>query len=268
MTSCPAPIFSAISASSNASVPEETPMPNRHWLYAATSFSSFVTSGPRINPWLAQTFSMAARASALKLAYCGFRSSRGTCMVDSVIVVAKRRASLADWGLELLPQALPLAGFTDKFEEGLVGLLLVRRGGHHAQRAGGTLQGLCRRALLMVLREAALSQPQCDLPAGHGQVHLAQQLRIQQRTVQLASGIVHAVTPAQGVEAIALARVQLARQGQRIHHRTHRGHRHRLPGQAGKFRIQEGHVEGGIVDDQFGAPQEVDQFSGDLRELG
>ena len=32
ITASPAPISSAISANSNASVPEETPMPWRHWL--------------------------------------------------------------------------------------------------------------------------------------------------------------------------------------------------------------------------------------------
>ncbi len=35
---------------------------------------------------------MAAKASAFKLAYCGFRSSRGTCMVDIVIVVTNQGA--------------------------------------------------------------------------------------------------------------------------------------------------------------------------------
>ena len=32
MTASPGPISSAMSASSSASVPEETPMPKRHWL--------------------------------------------------------------------------------------------------------------------------------------------------------------------------------------------------------------------------------------------
>jgi hypothetical protein len=63
MTSSPGPISRAMSATSNASVPEETPMPYRHWQYAATLASSSRVAGPRMNAWLAHTFSMAARIS-------------------------------------------------------------------------------------------------------------------------------------------------------------------------------------------------------------
>src|SRR5580658_8001259 len=101
------------------------------------SFSSLLTSGPRMKCWLAQTRSMAARASDFKLAYCGFRSSRGTCMVDIVVAVANRGAKsnrLAPAshcrrrlrGLELLPQAATLTGLADELEESLVGQFLLR----------------------------------------------------------------------------------------------------------------------------------------------
>ena len=46
MTSSPGWMPRAISATSSASVPEVTPMPNWHCEYAATSFSSASTSGP------------------------------------------------------------------------------------------------------------------------------------------------------------------------------------------------------------------------------
>ncbi len=46
MTSSPAPMSSAMSAISSASVPEEMPMPNLQPEYAAVAASSAFTSGP------------------------------------------------------------------------------------------------------------------------------------------------------------------------------------------------------------------------------
>src|SRR5580692_2161628 len=145
------------------------------------SFSSLVTSGPRMKCWLAQTLSMAARASDFKLAYCGFRSSRGTCMVDIVVAVANRGAKsnrLAPGshcrrrvrGLELPPQAASLAGLADEFQEGLVGELLLRRRAHHTQGGVRANQRPRHRTGLMSLRRTALTQTQCNLAACHGQI--------------------------------------------------------------------------------------------------
>src|SRR5580658_3817463 len=120
-----------------------------------------------MKPWLAQTLSMAARVSDFKLAYWGFRSSRGTCIVDIVIAGDRSRQSnrLAPGShsgrrrirsLELLPQAASRAGFADQFQEGLVGQLLVGRGGDDAQADARAQQRSGRGARFAALRRAAL----------------------------------------------------------------------------------------------------------------
>jgi len=47
MTASPGPIPSAMSASSSASVPEETPIPWRHWLYAANARLELLDARPQ-----------------------------------------------------------------------------------------------------------------------------------------------------------------------------------------------------------------------------
>src|SRR5436305_3031776 len=42
--------------------------------------SNSLTAGPRMKCWLSHTFSIAAWISAAIARYCGFRSSRGTCI--------------------------------------------------------------------------------------------------------------------------------------------------------------------------------------------
>ena len=64
MTSSPGLISSAMSASSSASVPEETAIAWRTPSIRANSFSSAVISGPMMKRWLSQTRSIAARISA------------------------------------------------------------------------------------------------------------------------------------------------------------------------------------------------------------
>ena len=64
MTSSPGPMPSAISASSTASVPEDTAMVCSMPSWAASSRSSASISGPMMNCWLSQTRAMAARTSA------------------------------------------------------------------------------------------------------------------------------------------------------------------------------------------------------------
>ena len=80
-TSSPGPIFSAISAASNASVPDDTPMACRTRSIAASSRSSASTSGPMMKRCESQTRVMAASTSSRMPAYCAFRSSSGTFLV-------------------------------------------------------------------------------------------------------------------------------------------------------------------------------------------
>ena len=69
MTSSPGPISSAMSDASNASVPDETPMAKRAPVWAATSFSSSSTSGPRMNRCDEQTLRTASWISSWMVSY-------------------------------------------------------------------------------------------------------------------------------------------------------------------------------------------------------
>ncbi len=78
ITSSPGLTPIAISATSSASVPDVTPMPNFACEYSATSFSSPSTSGPPMKCCASHTRSIAARISSRIGAYCAFKSNRGT----------------------------------------------------------------------------------------------------------------------------------------------------------------------------------------------
>ncbi len=106
--------------------------------------------------------------------------------------------------------------FVDGVQARLVGGDLGVAGQQHLQRRplGRQLQ-----ALLEVARLGRLeTEPQVALAAGHGQVDVGQDLGVEQRAVQAAAAVVHFVALAQGVEAVALARVQVAGQFQGVQH--------------------------------------------------
>src|SRR5581483_2783024 len=71
-------MFSAISAISSASVPDETPSACRTSRRSASSRSSASTSAPRMNCWLSHMRVTAARTSARMGANWAVRSSSGT----------------------------------------------------------------------------------------------------------------------------------------------------------------------------------------------
>ena len=72
--------------------------------------------------------------------------------------------------------------------------------------------------------------------------------------MQLAVGIGNAIAVAQRVERIALAWVQFAGQCQRVEHAAVLAERPLA--HSGEFGIQEADVEGGVVDDDLGLPDE------------
>ncbi len=69
----------------------------------------------------------------------------------------------------------------------------------------------------------------------------------------IAPRIVNAVTLAQGIKAVALPRVHLASDHQRIQHLRHLCNTHIGPAQQVQFVVEESDIERRIVDDQFGA---------------
>ena len=103
-------------------------------------------------------------------------------------------------------------------------------------------------------RPTARVERQRALPARHREIDVGEDPRVEQRAVQLAVRVVDLVALAQRVEAVALAGMHLARERERIEHAAQRrdacAHSPRQPRELG---VQEGDVEGGVVDDELGA---------------
>jgi hypothetical protein len=121
---------------------------------------------------------------------------------------------------------------------------------------------LCARRRRLV----ALAERQRTLPARHGEVHLEQQVGVEQRAVQVAMRVVHRVTLAERIESVALARVHLPRHLQRIEHRAMVADPAWRVRQPSEFGIEERDVERRVVDDELRAAQELHQLDGDLRK--
>ncbi len=85
--------------------------------------------------------------------------------------------------------------------------------------------------------------------------------------MQLALGVVDAVALAQRIETVALARMQAARQRQRVEHLADRRDGARIAGQARELGVEETDVERRVVNDELGAADEREQLVGDLGEL-
>src|SRR5690606_2489259 len=116
---------------------------------------------------------------------------------------------------------------------------------------------------------------QRGLPAGHGQVHVGQDLGVEQRPVVGALGVVHAVAPAQRIEVALLPRVQTPGERERVGDRAHAGDAVDDQGalvlggrlaRARELGVEEAHVELGVVDHELGAAHELEEIARDVRE--
>jgi len=101
------------------------------------------------------------------------------------------------------------------------------------------------------------------LPPRHRQVDLGQQLRVEQRAVHRPMRVIDAEPLAQRVEAVALAREHLARQGERVDHARMNG---RAAVEVGKpqLGVEKADVERRVVDDPLGATSELGELGGDV----
>src|SRR5690606_5428442 len=151
-------------------------------------------------------------------------------------------------------------------EAGEVFLVLgqfLGRGGHDLQhRRVERPQGDAGAALLPAVVD--LDQ-QGVLAARHGQPDFRQQLRVEQGAVQGTVRVGNAVAVAQGIQRVALARVQRAGMQQRI------GDLGAMLGDfavadTGQFGIEELDVEAGVVGDELGAADELEELRGDVGE--
>src|SRR6266446_10784697 len=81
--------------------------------------------------------------------------------------------------------------------------------------------------------------------------------------MQRAVGMIDEIALAKRVQAVPLARMQLAREGERIGDLRHMLAEPAEPGQP-ELQVQELDVEVGVVDDQLGAVNEVQESAGDV----
>jgi hypothetical protein len=110
------------------------------------------------------------------------------------------------------------------------------------------------------------AEHQRRLAAGHGEIDVEEDLRIEQRAVQLTMRVVDVVALAECVEAVALARMHLTRQWQGVDDAAEVSHAARRPRQTPQLVVEEGDVERGVVDHQLRAADELEQLVDDLGE--
>src|SRR5713226_3078195 len=105
------------------------------------------------------------------------------------------------------------------------------------------------------------------LAAGHGEIDLGQQRRVEQRTVERAVAVVDLITLAQLVERIFLAGMQLLGLLQRVHDRDALTHE-RIESGFLQLRIEKLDVEVGVVDHQRSTADEIEEIGCQVAELG
>ncbi len=115
-------------------------------------------------------------------------------------------------------------------------------------------------------RRLALER-QAGLTARHREIDLGEDLRVEQCAVQLALRVVDVVALRERVQAVALAGMQPAGQRERVEHAAALADLLRHVRQPLELVIQELDVEIRVVDDELGAPDELDELGRDLREL-
>src|SRR6185437_11900207 len=102
------------------------------------------------------------------------------------------------------------------------------------------------------------------LPARHREPHVGEELRVEERAVQRAPGVVHRVALAQRVEGVLLARMEVARELERIADGAEA--RERGPPDALELLVEERDVERRVVDEELGAFDELEELVGDVAE--
>ena len=102
----------------------------------------------------------------------------------------------------------------------------------------------------------------------HGEIHLGEQTRVEQRAVIVALRIVDRIAPAQGIEAVALAGMHLARERQAVENPANRADARRTLAGPRQLGVEESHVEGGVVNDELRIAHEIEELGANLREPG
>src|SRR6202030_2387158 len=105
---------------------------------------------------------------------------------------------------------------------------------------------------------ASVIKRQRRLPTGHGEVNLRKQPRIEKRPVQIAVRVVDAIAFTKRIEAVALSRMQLPCERERIKHARYGCDRARRSGRACQLRIEKADVKSRVVDHKFSIRNECE----------
>src|SRR5690606_17757009 len=103
-------------------------------------------------------------------------------------------------------------------------------------------------------------------PSGHRETDLGEDLRVEQRAVQLALRVVDVVALRERVERVALAGMHLPRERERVEHAAARADVACGTAQQPKLVIDELDVEFGVVDHELRAAHEIEELVDDVRE--
>ena len=117
-------------------------------------------------------------------------------------------------------------------------------------------------------RAAIFTQLERALPTRHGEVNIGQDARIDQRTVQVALGVVDAVALAERIEAVALPGVEFSGERQGVEHGAAGLERCGLGIETLELGVQKSEIEGRVMNDKLGALNELQQLLDHLSELG
>ncbi len=142
--------------------------------------------------------------------------------------------------------------------------LLVRPDHRDAHRVAEAARGVQARAAAR--RVEIRAQDEFGLAAGHGEIHLGQDPRIEQRAVVFAMRIVDRIALAQRIEVVALSGMHLARERSVSSTRHSSRDPERALLEARELGVQEGDVERRVVNDEFGVADEIQELGMNLRK--
>lgn len=138
---------------------------------------------------------------------------------------------------------------------------------HHPERWAIALQTTNAGILVGLALAGFARQIEFGLATRHQEVDVRQDLRIEQGTVQGTVRVVDAVAIAQHVQVIALAREEIPRHRQGIRDAADI-RRLEVQTELAELIVHEAHVKGGVVGDELGAANELDEIVRYLAKRG
>ena len=111
-----------------------------------------------------------------------------------------------------------------------------------------------------------MTERERDLAARHREIDVGQDLRVEQRPVQIAARVIDLVAATERVETIALPGMSLTRQRQGIDNGAQILNTRSIWAPLTELMIQESNVESGVVDDQLRTAEIRDELLSDVSE--